>query len=254
VPTSTTTGADPSLTEPLSPGQHFAFLGYMPQSGEKAAVRFSGYGKTEIVSNEGEGFVSTKDIADARMDVLGRHVSYSIERLLERNQSRGNDPSLSPALQVTALRLLLAAGRNPYYENAARQWAEGWEKNPGATSDEKAGEKAIRELLAELRAERRCFDALFERCIKALNSPEANNELFARIEGNTAMVWGVLNDLATSGEIKGLEKWKPVIDLAIADPTPSNIRGVIGLAAGPQIADEFLPDAFLSSISSMRMT
>jgi len=231
----------------LPPDQHFSFRGYAPDSGEKAHVRYAGYGGVEIVSNEGEGFVLPAAIEMARRDALGSAVLDSIELDLEPERYNRENPTTSPESIVAALRLLRVSGANPHYQEAAAEFAKAWETDPKATEQEKQAARAIRQILADPWPKKRDLNAVFERCLEALRSPKANKGQFGAIEANSWLVWRALQDLAGKKQFHSPAKWKPLVDFCLAHPTPDNIQGIISLSAYPHIGDELLPTLFFET-------
>jgi hypothetical protein len=231
-----------SLT--LPPGQHLVYQENFPTEGERATVRYATFRGEKLVSNETEGFIVPSVVEIARKDSLARRVSDSLEQLLDpRQQYMGN--SSSPESKVAGLRLLQAAGMNPYYQEAAAGFAKGWETKSTATPEEKEAAKAIREILAGPWPAQRDFNALFRRCEKVLHSPKGAKIEFGQPEKFPRLAWNVLRDLKGQEGFEAAEKWKPVIATALADPTVENIDGVIALAGWPnRIADELLPNSF----------
>lgn len=232
-----------SLT--IFPGQYLVLPGYSPGSGEKARVRYACYGGIELVSNESDGFILPEDVEGARRDSFGRSVAPSLERTLDPRERMSSGSS--PELTVAALRLIQTAGTNPYFQEAAKNLAKDLESKSTASAEEKRAAKAINEILANPWADKRDLEALFARCREAICSPGTNPKEFGRPEDFPCLVWGVLTDLAGIQQFRQPERWKPLIDAAIAHPTSENIRGVANIARDTRIGDELIPTTFFAT-------
>jgi hypothetical protein len=230
----------------LPSGQHFSFTGYMPSSGTKSRVRFFSYGNSSLVSNDADGFYLQGDLDDANRDVMGRAIPMPLADILEPRSYGGRDAKITPQMQVAALRLVRASGPNPYYQGVAANLADGWEKKSNATSDEKAAVKAVRKILAEPWAEKRSNEALLARCLEALTASKPSGE-YGMPEDQRKMVWDVIKQLAEYGDIDAAGTWKEVVGYGIANMSPENVAGLIGIASNPPLADELLPGSFFET-------
>ena len=56
------------------------------------------------------------------------------------------------------------------------------------------------------------------------------------------LVWRVLGELAESGQIEDVMKWRPVVEFAKSHP--DSLSQIVAILNNPHIADEFLPDEF----------
>ena len=152
--------------------------------------------------------------------------------------------------RVAAMRLVQSYEDSSYCRIIAERTVKKIEANPSSSDEEKKAAKALREILAQPWAEKRDADALRQRCLDALKGEHSDE--YGMPVNEPAVVWTVLSNLARDPAID-VQKWKPVLDLAIERGfTSKDVPGgaaSIEIIAIPRIADELLPTSFFASES-----
>jgi hypothetical protein len=213
-----------------------------------------------VVSNEGEGFAAPEEVEKAKMDDLALHgIPRAIADALPLDGQVGTTSTHSLAAQVAALRLLQAFTDNPKLRLGARQLEARCANAPKSQRDEARAASAIRDILAGPWPGQRSHDALFQRCLQALEADKPGpSAQFGVPENEPALVWGVLAELA-SQEFNGAlslgrpdaARWKPVME-----ELPAIIKGrgfpgmhVISTLLGVNaLVDETLSDEFFEMV------
>jgi hypothetical protein len=161
----------------VPPGMHWRFRGYKPRDGKTVKVRYKMYSAPWIVSNEGTGVVSMKDLESAAKDRMGVRFLPSV------CEDAFNDrvKEWTPSQRVSALELLQFFGKATNVREKAKALADAWSQAVNSTAEQKKSAEDIHRLLSKPEPEDQSLDRLVHECWKRINrqSSVANEPLAA---------------------------------------------------------------------------
>lgn len=179
----------------LNPGQHFRSFGYRVKSGVKARVRYSLYGQNKLVSNVGDGYVLTEDIAAAETTSLYESLLAS---LMTRDISFDEQPDDAFYFKVgRAAEALSVLGGVASAKNQVSLWVQFLERKKTPNEMEVCLKRSLKKAIERWPA-RENEGRLFEYCIRIV----AGEKKAVWIGGDYA--WSLLANMMEKYGLSGM--------------------------------------------------
>lgn len=178
----------------LQPGLHYRMLGYRPEGGKAARVRYRGWSDLAMESNEGEGFYLPQDVLDAEEDGLSvRHLPGRLTSMFDPDYS---GEAYQPSERLAALRMLAMLGEQPRIRKGAEKWKQTLDAVDQPTPEQREALPVLAEVLKSSWGKPVGTEVMLRRCLDILKQPAAPNAAFGSLEGQRQLLWWVLVDRA----------------------------------------------------------
>lgn len=233
----------------LNPGQHFRSFGYRVKSGTKGRVRYSLYERNKLVSNVGDGYVLTEDIAaDERTGLDASLLAFLMTRDISFNEQTSKAAYVNVGQAAEALSVL---GGVAYAKNQVSLWVQFLDGKKTPNEMEVRLKSSLKEALERWPA-RENEGRLFEYCFRIVTGEKK------AVWVGEDYAWTLLADMVRTYGLSGmpsqeipLSSYKAVWELAakkIGQSDPNLHQSLLSLLQLNGAVDEWLPDSLFEPL------